>query len=473
VRIADPRTLSLHGRRRLVAGAVLLALALALVVVVLAVAGSGSDGSGGPPANEAAKLVPADTLVYVHVSTDRHRDASTRAANLAEQFPSWPALRDGIVKRLSAPGCRVGADALRTSKEAALALFDTTNGGTANSLVLVDTGKDHGGAQRQRGCGALSMTYVGTFLAIGQPESLRLAQQLHQGKGKSLADAPDVEKVFAQLPEDRVVDGWVSQDGVRRLLAPQGGLLGAAGVLFDRPALKGAGFGLAATDDGAKLTVHSVQDPKLAKQTASGLKPFKPSLASEVPASAMAYLGVSNLAPALQRIIAAAGANSAQLTPLLRGIDANVLKLFSDETAVILLPSTPAPVLALLARTKDEAASRRTLAKLPKGFSTAVFDGKVVVSTSPKGVAALKAKSPRLDGTDQWRKAVGDHPDSVSSLLFLDFSRLLTLGEQTGLGSSSAFQGAKADLEKVQAVGAGTSGNDSESNAEISLLITP
>src|SRR5689334_5502549 len=210
VRIADPRALDLHGRRRLVAGAVLLALVVALVVVVLAVAGGGSGGSaGGAPASEAAKLVPADTLVYVHVSTDRHRKATTRANDLAEQFPSWPALRDGIVKRLSAPGCRVGADALRTSKEAALALFDTGSGGTANSLVLVDTGKDHGTSSPQRGCGALSMTYVGTFLAIGQPESLRLAQQLHQGKGKSLADSPDAKKVFAQLPEDRAADGWV------------------------------------------------------------------------------------------------------------------------------------------------------------------------------------------------------------------------------------------------------------------------
>ena len=61
----------------------------------------------------------------------------------------------------------------------------------------------------------------------------------------------------------------------------------------------------------------------------------------------------------------------------------------------------------------------------------------------------------------------------MSSLLFLDFSRLLTLGEQTGLEASRAYQAAKADLEKVRAIGAHTSGNDSESTAEIALLLTP
>ena len=84
----------------------------------------------------------------------------------------------------------------------------------------------------------------------------------------------------------------------------------------------------------------------------------------------------------------------------------------------------------------------------------------------------VPAAIPGHDGTGvdhRWR--VGNHPDRVSSLIFLDFSRLLTLGEQTGLGSSPAYQAAKGDLDKVRAIGAHTSGNDSESTAEISLLI--
>lgn len=450
-------------------------VAAAVVAAALLLAGSGGAASD-PPANGAAALVPADALVYVHLSTDRSRPATERAAKMLERFPSWAKLRDRVVKQLAAPGCDAGAKALKGADEVALALFDTGKGKTANSLVLIDTGREHR-ASEQRGCGQLSLAYVGRFLAIGQPESLSAARKLHAGQGRSLAAAPGPRRVFAELPADRVADGWVSRDGVQRLLVPQGGLLGAAGVLFDNPALTGAGFGLRPTADGAKLVVHSLRDPKLAGSGSSGFKTFHPTLQDDAPASAMSYLGVSNLAPALQRLLSAAGSSSAQLAPLVGSIDPNLLKLFDGEAAMVLTPATPAPVLTLLARTKDEAATRRGLAKLPKALRTAfkmeVFDGKVAVSTSAAGIRAVKAGGDHLAETDQWRKTVGNHPESVSSLLFLDFTKLLQLGEQTGLRDVPAYEAARADLQKVRAIGAHTSGTASESTAEISLLITP
>ena len=458
--------------------AAIAALALVVVLVVAAVVlatGGGDSGTAKPPASAAAQLVPADALVYVHLSTDPGRAQTRRASKLASSFPSWTALRDGIVARLQAPGCDAAGQALKTADEAALAIFDT-GGKQANSLVLVDTGKEHPGA-KQQGCGALSSTYVGTFLAIGQPESLALAAKLDQAGGKgSLAAAPGPKAQLARLPEDRVADGWLSADGLRRLLAPQGGLLGAAGVLFDQAALQGAAFGLSASGDQAKLTVASQLDPKL-KASGAGFKAFSPKLASAVPASAMAYLGVSNLAPALRRLLAAAGSSSSTLKSLAEALDEPLLKLFPGEAAVILTAATPAPVLTLLAATEDEAATRKALAGLPaavrKSLSTAVWDGKVAVATDPKGIAAVRADGKHLTDTANWQKTVGNHPESVSSLLFLDFTRLLKLGEATGLSDSSAYRAAQADLQKVQAVGASTSGNDSESTAEISLLLTP
>jgi len=454
--------------RALVAGGV--------VAVALLLAGGGSGGaSSAPPANGAAALVPADALVYVHLSTDRSRPATAQAVKLLAGFPSWTRLRDRVVKQLAAPGCDVGAKALKGADEVALALFDTGKAKTANSLVLIDTGREHGRTP-ERGCGTLSMTYVGRFLALGQADSLHAAQQLHAGHGRSLAAAPGPKRVFGQLPADRVADGWVSRDGVQRLLAPQGGLLGAVGVLLDSPALTGTGFGLRPAGDGARLVVKSLRDPKLAGGAASGFRTFKPTLQDDAPAGAMAFLDVSNLAPALQRLLAAAGPSTAQLAPLVGNLDSGLLKLFNGEAAMILTPATPAPVLTLLARTKDEAATRRELARLPKGlrtaFKTDVFDGKVAVSTSAAGLRAVKGGGEHLGDTDQWSKAVGNHPESVSSLLLLDFTKLLQLGEQTGLRDVPAYRAARADLQKVRAIGAHTSGTASESTAEISVLLT-
>jgi hypothetical protein len=470
--------LTARGRQVALGAGVPLVLAVALVFL-LSGCGDGVTKST-PPASAAAKLVPADALVYVHLSTDRDRSETRAAAKLVKAFPSWPKLRDAIVTRLQAPGCDVAAKALKSADEAALAIFDTGGGAQANSLVLVGTGKEHPGA-KQRGCGTLSSTYVGTFLAIGQPESLALAAKLAKAGGRgSLADAAGPKKMFAKLPTDRVADGWLSADGVRRLLAPQGGLLGAVGTLVDQATLKGAAFGLAGAGDRAKLTVASQLDPSPptgAAKAGSGFKPFHPTLAGAVPADAMAYLGVSNLAPALQRLLAAAGTSSAALKPLVGSLDQPLQKIFPGEVAIILTAATPAPVLTLLGATKDETGARQALAALPavvrKRLSSAVWDGKVAVATNPKGIAAVKRRGKHLTDLANWQLSVGNHPDLLSSLLFLDFSRLLTLGEETGLSASSAYRSAEADLQKVGAIGASTSGTSSESTAEISLLITP
>ncbi|HWI72060.1 MAG TPA: DUF3352 domain-containing protein, partial [Baekduia sp.] len=193
-----------RGRNAAIAAATLVVVLVA-AVVVLAAGGGGSSGTSKPPASAAAQLVPADALVYVHLSTDPDRAQTRSAAKLAASFPSWKALRDGIVARLQAPGCDAAGKALKTADEAALAIFDTGGGKSrANSLVLVDTGKTHPGA-KQQGCGALSSTYVGTFLAIGQPDSLQLAAKLNKAGGAgSLAAAPGPKAEMAKLPEDRV-----------------------------------------------------------------------------------------------------------------------------------------------------------------------------------------------------------------------------------------------------------------------------
>lgn len=466
-------------RRRLVAAGVAVGMVVVLVVAVIALAGGG-DGGGSTkaPASDAARLVPADALVYVHLSTDRDRAATRDAAKVAEGFPSWKSLRDGIVSRLQAPGCDVATQALKGADEAALAIFDTGMTTQANSLVLVDTGQEHPGA-KQRACGSLSSTYVGTFLAIGQPESLNAAATLQKAGGKgSLAEAPGPKKEMGGLPEDRVADGWLSADGLRRLLAPQGGLLGAAGVLFDQPTLVGAAFGIAGKGERVRLTVKSQLDPKLktAAAAAASFKPFKATLASAVPANAMAYLGVSNLGPALQRLLAAAGSTSDTIQKLAGSLDGPLLKAFPGEAAVVLSEATPAPILTIVAHAEDPAAARKALDGLPasvrKTLSSAIFDGKVAVSTDPKGIAAVRANGQRLVDTKNWQKAVGNHPDLLGSLLFLNFTRLLKLGEATGLGDSSAYKAARGDLTRVQAIGASTTGNDSESTAEISLLVT-
>ena len=81
---ASPPSPPVARRRRL--------LALAVLGVVLAVASAGwfiLQGSGTPPpATGAARIVPADVIAYVHLSTEPSRQAVQAAGRLADRSPA-------------------------------------------------------------------------------------------------------------------------------------------------------------------------------------------------------------------------------------------------------------------------------------------------------------------------------------------------------------------------------------------------
>jgi hypothetical protein len=59
-----------------------------------------------------------------------------------------------------------------------------------------------------------------------------------------------------------------------------------------------------------------------------------------------------------------------------------------------------------------------------------------------------------------------------TSLLFLDFSQLLSLGEQTGLTRSAAFEALRPDLERIRAVGLNSASGEADTTAELILQIS-
>jgi hypothetical protein len=141
------------------------------------------------------------------------------------------------------------------------------------------------------------------------------------------------------------------------------------------------------------------------------------------------------------------------------------------------LAQLEAPIARLLGKTARFRAtsvagrSARLLKAGPISIAYAVFDDKLVISTATSGIAAVARGGDHLDRQDSFKTVAGGAPGKVSSLLFLDFTELLRLGEQTGLGDSRAYQSVRDDLQKVRAVGAWSSGSGDESNAEINLSI--
>ena len=520
--------------RKLRIAIAILAVVLVVLLVVLLVGSCGSgDDAGPPPPAAAAKLVPANALVYVNVAIDGDREVTRRALTVAGKFPGYAAQRDAIVKRLTAPGAK-GNVRTWAGNEAALALLPG-DGSTAQSLVLVQVHDEDGakryvtggrsavGVSRYRGvplyaAGSVVTAMVGDFVAVGQETAVRQALDLEAGQGASLAKSAQYRKAVKPLPADRVATGWATADGIRRILAPQGGLLGVAGTLLDRQGLEAAALALGPRDGGAKVVVHSLIDQKQAGTSAT----FVPTLQDRVPADAILSLGVRGLDTALGRLLGVAGAG-ADLGGLLQqagkvlgtksgaGLRAGLLGLLGKEAVVAITPSLPAPTLTLITKTQDEdatakamaglrpavakalaqkdAAGRRTAAtwvQKPLAGGTrawvlpfaqgaeldyAIFDGLLVVSTKLVGLRAVQDQKGNVTETAAWKSVLGNLSKPVNSLVFLDFNQLLRLGEQTGLNDSRSYQKVRDDLRHIAAVGLTATSSAGESTAEINLQI--
>lgn len=262
---------------------------LAAVVSIILLARGGGDS---PPATRAATLVPAGALVYLHLSTDRDREAVGEALAVARRFPGWARLRDGALARVGGSAGPQGTRALESwaGDEAALAL-EPGEGGQSDALVLVEVA-DREAAERYladrvgapggrtpyrsttiRNYGSVQAAFAGRFLVLGPFNAVARALDLEAGRGEALATDPAYRRAIDGLPDDRVADAWASAEGVRRLLSHAPGLLGIVGRLLDRRGLAGLAASLSAAGDGGRLVVRQLL---ASSATAPGSPPAPP-----------------------------------------------------------------------------------------------------------------------------------------------------------------------------------------------------
>ncbi len=512
-----------------------------------AFAGGGSGEQA--PASGTAALVPADALAYVHVSLDGSRPAVKRALKLLRRFPDAPLLQAAVLKRLgslAATNPSAGAVDFATDirpwlgAEAAVSLLNTSTS-TAGSLIVLDV-RDQGRARSFLGrfgagssssyrsigitayAGGTEAAFVGHYLVIGQDPAVRASIDVAAGRVPSLQHDSAYRRAAAGQPAARVLDLYASVAGVRRLLAPQGGIIGALGGLLYKPALAGVSIALTPRSDGLAVRVHSALEPRLLGAGAGGgnAGAFSPTLPSALPAGTTLMLDLTNLdgvAPRLLGATATGGVGNG-LLPLLRrigialqaegvNVHRDIVAAFHGETVVALSPGTAGarPALLIVARASDEQRTRAAMAALQTPFAQlfrprgpgqapvftdhpvagitvhqllpakgleldyAVFDHKLVISTTLGAIAALRTHSRPLTAEPGYRAVLATGPSRVTSVLFLDFSQLLSLGEQTGLTRSAQYTALRPDLQKVRAVGLSSTSGENDSTAELFLQI--
>ena len=520
-------------------------LALGLLGAVLALAGAGwlvFGGSGTePPATGAARVVPANALAYVHLSTDPSRPAVQAAGRLATRFPDYPLVYAAVVNRVdSVLGGATSVDFDRQvrpwlGKEAALAVLPS-NGGSAPTLLVLGVSSRARAQAFLRSVGAApagayegvellaypsgsQVALVGQYLVAGPASGVRAAIDAARGLAPSLAHNATYERAAASEPAGRVLDAYLPAAGVLRLLAGRTGLAGAVGVLLDRPATAGTAISVSAVSDGAQVQIHSVMSGG-AKARASSLG-FTPTLQSVLPSGSTLMLdvrGLASSAPELLRAAAAAGIGANLESLLVRlgsalasqGVNvADVLSVFHGETAVALSPGQ-SPALLIVGRVSNQAAARSELASLeapltslfsPSSSTAAgqvpelantevdgatidevqlgtglqvnygVFNGLAVVSTSIQAIDEVAQRSHALVDDASYRAVLPNGTGPVSSLLFGDFTRLLSLAEQTGLMGGATTHELLPDLSKVSTIGMSSTSGKRDTTTELTLEI--
>jgi hypothetical protein len=328
--------LSLRTRQRVALGlAGLLAVAVVWLVAIPNLPCEFPGGDRCPPPDDAAEQVPDDALAYVHANLDPESEQYQDARELASRTPNFASeLIAGL------PGPRGGElDFGRDvspwlGDELALAIVPG-EGGEDESLFLYEV-EDEGGAEEFAGRLAtgevtdsereeveisvdergLATAQTGGFLIVGSEVAVEGAIDAGAEEGSSLADSSVAESVAEALPEDNLVDAFLSDEGVQQLLSGAGGSAGSLDTFVNFEATRGAGAALVASDDGLELALHSELDPERLEASPGffeAFPPFEPTLVEDLSADSLAYLGLGDPRHSIQELLDQAQAGAPEL----------------------------------------------------------------------------------------------------------------------------------------------------------------
>jgi hypothetical protein len=488
------------GRRA--AAAAVAALALCAVVgVLIAVVAAG----GGSTPDNAIAMVPADAYVYAHVETDPGNSQVQQASSLAARFPHFGPIAQGLFQTLGGGRVDLARDVLPWLGGEAAAAEVPAPGGAPQPLLLLAIGDASGArqfAQSVGGKGGLASTERDGFLLLGSRSALTAAAAAADGRAPSLASDDTATEVRDTLPPERLADAYVSQEGIGRLLSGRPGAAQQLDTFTDFGASRGIGAALVAEGNGLELRLSSLLDPGKAKAEPpffAAFPVFEPSLASTVAPDTLALLSIGDPSSTVRRLLdqadAAVPGISAAFDRLDRtvarqgnvGITRDVLPLLQDEAAVAIAPGRAVPYVTLVFDNVDEQKASDAVAGLlvplihavnpaatgqaptvtqkavggttlhsvrlspAVDLSYAVTDGRLIVSTDPRGVEQAVSGSDNLASQPAYRAVTAGAPGGVSALVFLNLKGLVQLAKPLGLARIVA--GFDQDVARLEALG--------------------
>jgi hypothetical protein len=365
--------------------------------------------------------------------------------------------------------------------------------------------------------GGFATAYSGDQLLFGNESAVRAALQSEAGKVERLEDS-DQDAVRAELPEVRFAEIYLSRAGVQRLLVGRRGPATQLATFVDYGATNAVAASATARDDGLEVNLVSRLDPNLLKQSPTffgELPKFEPDLADEAGDRALGYIGLGDVGPTLAKVLESAGPNAQGLAGSLRaqaqrlqeeaGVDPvkDLLPALGGQAALIAEPTDGVPIASLIVEGVDEDKVNQALAGLqgpllrslgtrggttsPKveqseedgvtvssvqvsptvNLSYAVFDGKLVISTEPAGIAQVSSDEDGLAGSDAFERATDDLPGKVSALVFLNLDELFGQVGRTDLIEDPLFASLSVYLDNLRSAAIAVTSGDDQLKSEL------
>ena len=455
-----------------------------------------------------ASLVPADALLYAHLSTSESRTQDSRLLAIAGRFssPRFQLARLGTTFTPGAGGLDFARDVRPwLSDDAAIALLDGGGGRTEPLLVAAvrdrapaeamlsrlgaSAAGTHNGVALRSLPPRATAAFAGDHLVVGPAGAVRgaidRAAADDGGRAAALADGQAFRRAAEERTAASSVDVFASSAGLRRLLDGRDGIAGFAGRLLTGPRLEGVSAQVSAEESGLRIGARIMRTPGAPRPAG-----FTPSLTDRVPGDAAGFLALPGLDAAAE-LLSRTGGGGALLedlratVPQAAGLDLeDVLAPLADEAMLAVTSGDVTPVFTLTARTRDEAATREAMARLQGPLAdrlaggsvfeqrdvggTAAFSlpvtpelepsyalarGALVASSGRSGLGQLNPARTPITGNAALGEVLPEEGAKVEALGFFDSRQLLALGERTGLQAFSS-PAVRDDLGRIRAAGA-------------------
>ncbi|HEX2360111.1 MAG TPA: DUF3352 domain-containing protein [Solirubrobacterales bacterium] len=354
------------------------------------------------PGDDTVALVPADALLYAHVTLEGDSAQLERAGEAFEQLGELERLvvgsGSGAVPAPSGATVDLRLDVLPWA-EGDLAIATVPGPKQASATAFITGVAQRAGAeqfmtkiapaetpaQQQQGDASLTAypsgfayTFIGDEIAFGDELAVRRSLDADSGAAEPL-DGSEQAAPLDDLPDARFAEVYLSRDGVQRLLAGRAGPASQLETFVDYAATTGIAAAAVAKDEGIEVDLVSRLDPKLAERSPSlfsALPTFEPSLADEVGSRAIGYAGLGDVGPTLSELLGQPGAKG--LGGALQGVGAgleqeagvnplrDLLPALDGQAALVAEPTDAVPFATLIVAGIDEDKVSEALAGLQR-----------------------------------------------------------------------------------------------------------